>query len=147
MEMVCWILAWHLILFSLLHISTFLSYAAAMQMLFFSAWHLPGHLRCIFWKDIIHKIVIYTKPASYLLHSVYLWLIISHLRIFLGSKDEWCFMCEMEKILIEGKRGKSPVSPTGILCHFNEIGIRFDQGKQEDAHEFLRWNFLFHLTA
>lgn len=60
MEMVCGILVWHLMLFSLSNISTFVSFAAAMQMLFFSAWHLPGHLRHIFWKDIIHKIVIYT---------------------------------------------------------------------------------------
>jgi len=47
-------------------------------------------------------------------------------------------MCELEKVLIEGKHGKSPVSPTGILCHLNEIGVSFGQGSEEDAHEFLR---------
>jgi ubiquitin carboxyl-terminal hydrolase 36/42 len=47
-------------------------------------------------------------------------------------------MCELEKVLIEGKQGKSPVSPTGILYHLNEIGVSFGQGEEEDAHEFMR---------
>ncbi|XP_021308154.1 ubiquitin carboxyl-terminal hydrolase 16 isoform X1 [Sorghum bicolor] len=55
------------------------------------------------------------------------------------SKNEWCFMCELEKVLIEGKHGKSLVSPTGILCHLNEIGVSFGHGAEEDAHEFLRY--------
>ncbi|ONM55555.1 Ubiquitin carboxyl-terminal hydrolase 17 [Zea mays] len=55
------------------------------------------------------------------------------------SKTEWCFMCELEKVLIEGKQGKSPVSPTGILYHLNEIGVSFGQGEEEDAHEFMRY--------
>ncbi|OEL22943.1 hypothetical protein BAE44_0016039, partial [Dichanthelium oligosanthes] len=56
-----------------------------------------------------------------------------------GSKMEWCFMCELEKVMTEGKRGNSPVSPTGILSHLNEIGASFGQGREEDAHEFLRY--------
>ncbi|PAN12845.1 hypothetical protein PAHAL_2G294600 [Panicum hallii] len=55
------------------------------------------------------------------------------------SKKEWCFMCELEKVLTEGKRGNAPVSPTGILSHLNEIGTSFGQGREEDAHEFLRY--------
>ncbi|KAK3133561.1 hypothetical protein QOZ80_6AG0538070 [Eleusine coracana subsp. coracana] len=55
------------------------------------------------------------------------------------SKKEWCFMCELEKLIIEGKREKSPVSPTGILSHLHEIGHSFGQGREEDAHEFLRY--------
>nr|CAB3453635.1 unnamed protein product [Digitaria exilis] len=58
---------------------------------------------------------------------------------FLGSKREWCFMCELEKVMTEGKHGTSPVSPTGILSHLNEIGTSFGQGREEDAHEFLRY--------
>lgn len=56
----------------------------------------------------------------------------------LGSKKEWCFMCELEKLITEGKHAKSPVSPTGILSHLHEIGRSFGQGREEDAHEFLR---------
>ncbi|CAN6204716.1 unnamed protein product [Urochloa humidicola] len=55
------------------------------------------------------------------------------------SKREWCFMCELEKVMTEGKCGKAPVSPTGILSHLNEIGTSFGQGREEDAHEFLRY--------
>ena len=54
-------------------------------------------------------------------------------------------MCELEKVLAEGKRGNAPVSPTGILSHLNEIGTSFGQGREEDAHEFLRWEFFFSL--
>ncbi|TVU09872.1 hypothetical protein EJB05_43369, partial [Eragrostis curvula] len=55
------------------------------------------------------------------------------------SKKEWCFMCELEKLIVEGKHGKSPLSPTGILSHLHEIGRSFGQGREEDAHEFLRY--------
>ncbi|CAN6167250.1 unnamed protein product [Urochloa humidicola] len=55
------------------------------------------------------------------------------------SKREWCFMCELEKVMTEGKCGKAPVSPTGILSHLNDIGTSFGQGREEDAHEFLRY--------
>lgn len=62
---------------------------------------------------------------------------------FLGSKKEWCFLCEFEKLIAEGKRGKSPLSPTGILSHLRDIGSSFGPGREEDAHEFLRRDFLF----
>ncbi|XP_062199646.1 ubiquitin carboxyl-terminal hydrolase 16-like [Phragmites australis] len=55
------------------------------------------------------------------------------------SIKEWCFMCELEKLIVEGKRGKSPISPTGILSHLHEIGSSFGPGREEDAHEFLRY--------
>lgn len=55
-----------------------------------------------------------------------------------GSNKEWCFMCEFEKLIVEGKRRKTALSPTGILSHLNDIGSSFGPGKQEDAHEFLR---------
>ncbi|KAL6655422.1 hypothetical protein ACP70R_006248 [Stipagrostis hirtigluma subsp. patula] len=55
------------------------------------------------------------------------------------SKKEWCFSCELEKLIVEGKRGNSPVSPMGILSHLHEIGHSFGPGREEDAHEFLRY--------
>jgi hypothetical protein len=60
------------------------------------------------------------------------------LSCIVGSKKEWCFMCELEKLIMEGKHGKSPVSPIGILSHLHEIGRSFGQGREEDADEFLR---------
>ncbi|OEL24021.1 Ubiquitin carboxyl-terminal hydrolase 17 [Dichanthelium oligosanthes] len=55
------------------------------------------------------------------------------------SKREWCFMCEFEKLIVEGKRHRTALSPTGILSHLHDIGSSFGPGKQEDAHEFLRY--------
>uniref|UniRef100_A0ACD5UWG4 Uncharacterized protein n=3 Tax=Avena sativa TaxID=4498 RepID=A0ACD5UWG4_AVESA len=55
------------------------------------------------------------------------------------SKKEWCFLCEFERLIMEGKRGQSPLSPTGILSHLGDIGSSFGPGKEEDAHEFLRY--------
>uniref|UniRef100_A0ACD5XSZ0 Uncharacterized protein n=1 Tax=Avena sativa TaxID=4498 RepID=A0ACD5XSZ0_AVESA len=55
------------------------------------------------------------------------------------SKKEWCFLCEFERLIMEGNRGQSPLSPTGILSHLRDIGSSFGPGKQEDAHEFLRY--------
>jgi len=55
-----------------------------------------------------------------------------------GSQKGWCFMCEFEKLIVEGKRRKTALSPTGILSHLHDIGSSLGPGKQEDAHEFLR---------
>ncbi|KAK3121977.1 hypothetical protein QOZ80_8BG0663500 [Eleusine coracana subsp. coracana] len=55
------------------------------------------------------------------------------------SKKQWCFMCEFEKLVVEGKQSKTALSPTGILSHLHDIGSSFGPGKQEDAHEFLRY--------
>jgi ubiquitin carboxyl-terminal hydrolase 36/42 len=48
-------------------------------------------------------------------------------------------MCEFEKLVGEGRQGKIALSPTGILSHLPDIGSSFGPGKQEDAHEFLRY--------
>jgi len=55
------------------------------------------------------------------------------------SQKGWCFMCEFEKLIVEGKRRKTALSPTGILSHLHDIGSSLGPGKQEDAHEFLRY--------
>ncbi|KAG8087385.1 hypothetical protein GUJ93_ZPchr0010g9589 [Zizania palustris] len=55
------------------------------------------------------------------------------------SKQEWCFICEFEKLIGEGRKCKTALSPTGILSHLPDIGSSFGPGKQEDAHEFLRY--------
>ncbi|KAG0501975.1 hypothetical protein HPP92_002047 [Vanilla planifolia] len=53
-------------------------------------------------------------------------------------KKEWCFTCAFESLLMKAKQGKSPLSPDGIISHINDIGCNFSQGREEDAHEFLR---------
>ncbi|CAL9753741.1 unnamed protein product [Musa acuminata subsp. burmannicoides] len=54
-------------------------------------------------------------------------------------KKDWCFTCEFESLVMNTKQGKSPLSPIGILSHLHNIGSNFGHGKEEDAHEFLRY--------
>lgn len=55
-----------------------------------------------------------------------------------GPNKEQCFTCGFEKLVLKAKEGKSPLSPNGLLTHLQNIGIFLGNGKQEDAHEFLR---------
>ncbi|KAK1287530.1 Ubiquitin carboxyl-terminal hydrolase 16 [Acorus calamus] len=54
------------------------------------------------------------------------------------SKKEFCFLCEFESLVSKEKESKSPLSPIGILSQLHKIGGNLSQGKEEDAHEFLR---------
>uniref|UniRef100_A0A0D9X8Y2 USP domain-containing protein n=1 Tax=Leersia perrieri TaxID=77586 RepID=A0A0D9X8Y2_9ORYZ len=47
-----------------------------------------------------------------------------------------CYANAVLQCLIQGK---TALSPTGILSHLPDIGSSFGPGKQEDAHEFLRY--------
>ncbi|MBA0855146.1 hypothetical protein Goshw_009800 [Gossypium schwendimanii] len=55
------------------------------------------------------------------------------------AKKDWCFTCEFEKLILKAKDGKSPLSPIGILSQLQNIGSQLANGKEEDAHEFLRY--------
>ncbi|XP_022773089.1 LOW QUALITY PROTEIN: ubiquitin carboxyl-terminal hydrolase 17-like [Durio zibethinus] len=55
------------------------------------------------------------------------------------AKKEWCFTCEFENLILKAKDGKSPLSPIGILSQLQNIGSQLANGKEEDAHEFLRY--------
>lgn len=54
------------------------------------------------------------------------------------SNKTWCFICEFERLIFKSKDTKSPLSPTGILSQLQSIGSQLGNGKEEDAHEFLR---------
>ncbi|KAL6180068.1 hypothetical protein ACLB2K_046736 [Fragaria x ananassa] len=54
------------------------------------------------------------------------------------AKKDWCFMCEFEILILKAKEGKSPLSPIGILSQLRNIGSQLGNGREEDAHEFLR---------
>uniref|UniRef100_J3MTU8 ubiquitinyl hydrolase 1 n=1 Tax=Oryza brachyantha TaxID=4533 RepID=J3MTU8_ORYBR len=83
------------------------------------------------YANAVLQCLMFTRPlASYLLGGL-------HSKNC--SKMEWCFMCEFEKLVAEGRQGKPALSPTGILSHLPDIGSSFGPGKQEDAHEFLRY--------
>lgn len=55
------------------------------------------------------------------------------------AKKDWCFTCELENLILRAKEGKSPLSPIGILSQLQSIGSQLGNGREEDAHEFLRY--------
>ncbi|KAL0873394.1 hypothetical protein Bca101_023099 [Brassica carinata] len=52
---------------------------------------------------------------------------------------EQCFTCGFENLVLKATEGKSSLSPNGLLSQLQNIGISLGNGKQEDAHEFLRF--------
>ncbi|XP_076893955.1 ubiquitin carboxyl-terminal hydrolase 17-like isoform X1 [Bidens hawaiensis] len=54
-------------------------------------------------------------------------------------KRGWCLTCELQGLVMQAKYVNSPVSPVRILSHIENIGSNLGQGKEEDAHEFLRY--------
>lgn len=55
------------------------------------------------------------------------------------AKKEWCFTCEFESLLMKAREGISPLSPSRILSEIQRIGSWLGNGREEDAHEFLRY--------
>ncbi|XP_050371388.1 ubiquitin carboxyl-terminal hydrolase 17-like [Argentina anserina] len=55
------------------------------------------------------------------------------------QKRDWCFICEFELLLLKAREGKSALSPIRILSKIHKIGSHLGHGKEEDAHEFLRY--------
>ncbi|GAU23687.1 hypothetical protein TSUD_304620 [Trifolium subterraneum] len=51
---------------------------------------------------------------------------------------KWCFTCEFERLIMKSKDTKSALSPMSILSQLQSIGSQLGNGKEEDAHEFLR---------
>ncbi|KAL4197256.1 hypothetical protein AMTRI_Chr04g187370 [Amborella trichopoda] len=55
------------------------------------------------------------------------------------QKKDWCFTCEFEGLVLSAREGKSSVSPIKILSQIQNIGSNLGYGREEDAHEFLRY--------
>ncbi|CAL5204609.1 unnamed protein product [Lathyrus oleraceus] len=54
------------------------------------------------------------------------------------TNKKWCFTCEFESLILKSKDTKSPLSPMSILSQLQSIGSQLGNGKEEDAHEFIR---------
>ncbi|KAI4376217.1 hypothetical protein MLD38_014004 [Melastoma candidum] len=54
-------------------------------------------------------------------------------------RNEWCFMCELQTHLERASNSSQPFSPLNILSHLPKIGGNLGNGRQEDAHEFMRF--------
>ncbi|XP_022862204.1 ubiquitin carboxyl-terminal hydrolase 18-like isoform X2 [Olea europaea var. sylvestris] len=53
--------------------------------------------------------------------------------------DDWCFLCEFQAHVERASRSLQPFSPINILSRLPNIGGNLGYGKQEDAHEFMRF--------
>lgn len=83
------------------------------------------------YANAVLQCLTFTRPlASYLLQGL-------HSKAC--PKEDWCFICEFECLILEAREGKSPLSPMGILSQIQRIGSHLGHGREEDAHEFLRY--------
>ncbi|CAA2962225.1 ubiquitin carboxyl-terminal hydrolase 17-like [Olea europaea subsp. europaea] len=113
------------------------------------------------YANAVLQCLAFTRPiSSYLLHGVHsktckcLFIvstcsllcldlvgpifILSRVAMISGKKQDWCFICEFEFLLLKGQKMESPLSPIGVLSQIQKIGSNLSHGREEDAHEFLR---------
>uniref|UniRef100_A0A453T3L6 USP domain-containing protein n=1 Tax=Aegilops tauschii subsp. strangulata TaxID=200361 RepID=A0A453T3L6_AEGTS len=53
--------------------------------------------------------------------------------------EDWCFLCELQSHIQRAFDSVHPFAPTNILSHLPNIGGNLGFGRQEDAHEFMRF--------
>lgn len=54
-------------------------------------------------------------------------------------RNDWCFLCEFQTHVERASESQHPFSPLNILSRLPNIGGNLGYGKQEDAHEFMRF--------
>ncbi|KAK9683621.1 hypothetical protein RND81_10G153900 [Saponaria officinalis] len=54
-------------------------------------------------------------------------------------RNEWCFLCELEALMDRARKSQQPFSPINILSRLPSMGGNMGHGRQEDAHEFMRF--------
>ncbi|KAH9565091.1 hypothetical protein CY35_04G059400 [Sphagnum magellanicum] len=55
------------------------------------------------------------------------------------TRRDWCFMCELQKHVQKVRASQRPFAPINILSRIQKIGSHLGYGRQEDAHEFMRF--------
>jgi len=60
-----------------------------------------------------------------------------------GTCNDWCFLCEFENHVDRTRLSSQVFSPMNILSRLPNIGGTLGYGRQEDAHEFMRFVFPF----
>ncbi|CAI9784762.1 unnamed protein product [Fraxinus pennsylvanica] len=100
-------------------------------------WEKPGFPPCGLincgnscFANVVLQCLAYTRPlVAYLLEK-------GHRKECLH--DDWCFLCEFQSH-VERASNLQPFSPINILSRLPNIGGNLNYGKQEDAHEFMRF--------
>ncbi|KAJ0260330.1 Ubiquitin carboxyl-terminal hydrolase 19 [Hirschfeldia incana] len=54
-------------------------------------------------------------------------------------RNDWCFLCEFETHLERANISRFPFSPMNIISRIPNIGGNLGYGRQEDAHELMRF--------
>lgn len=62
-----------------------------------------------------------------------------------GRRNDWCFLCEFQVHLDRARQSSQAFSPMHILSRLPNIGGTLGYGRQEDAHEFMR--FVYYIAA
>ncbi|KAL8199719.1 hypothetical protein R6Q57_013287 [Mikania cordata] len=83
------------------------------------------------YANAVLQCLIYTRP----LYAFFL----QGLHSKACDKRDWCFTCELEGLVLKAKNGNSSLSPIHILSQIQNIGSSLGRGREEDAHEFLRY--------
>ncbi|XP_059658289.1 ubiquitin carboxyl-terminal hydrolase 18 [Cornus florida] len=81
--------------------------------------------------NVVLQCLAYTRPlVAYLLGK-------GHRREC--RRNDWCFLCELQTHIERASESRHPFSPINILSRLPNIGGNLGYGKQEDAHEFMRF--------
>ncbi|KAL7187318.1 hypothetical protein ACSBR1_037393 [Camellia fascicularis] len=81
--------------------------------------------------NVVLQCLVYTRPlVAYLLEK-------GHRKEC--RRNDWCFLCEFQTHVERSSESRHPFSPINILSRLSNIGGDLGYGKQEDAHEFMRF--------
>lgn len=119
-------------------------------MWFCNASHTRGHLLPTCWRKVIKENVSLELEfcgsyqfGLYFFSHFRLSLLFLPLPLFCsGRHDDWCFLCELERHVVRCGQSSQPFSPINILSRLPNIGGNLGYGRQEDAHEFMRFILL-----
>ncbi|RDX84001.1 Ubiquitin carboxyl-terminal hydrolase 19, partial [Mucuna pruriens] len=105
----------------------------------FFNWDKPGFSPCGLlncgnscFANVVLQCLSFTRPlVAYLLEK-------GHHREC--SCNDWCFLCEFENHVQRARLSSQAFSPMNILSRLPNIGGTLGYGRQEDAHEFMRFS-------